>query len=108
VVKKGVQSYSPFKVTVRHEENQNDNKSRFGPPKINLDDADLATIVNTVKLRSSMEKLPATSLPIGHYTDYRSKSNMRVQGEDRVGYSLNQKLYMTRDSRALDNYSKYL
>jgi len=88
VVKKGVQSYSPFKVLVRHEENHDDKKTRFGPPKINLDDADLDIIAQTVKQRSSMEKLPATSLPIGYYTDYRSKSNMKIH-EDQ-SYSLNQ------------------
>ena len=65
-----------------------------------MDDADLDTIINTVKQRGSMEKLPATSMAIGHYSDIRSKSNMSLP-MDR-GYTLNQKLYMTRDTRALD------
>jgi hypothetical protein len=49
VVKKGVQSFSPFKVPVRHEEQTDDKKTRFGPPKINLNDADLDIIAQTVK-----------------------------------------------------------
>jgi len=36
-----------------------------------------------------MEKLPGASLPIGHYTDFRSKSNMKFPHEHDHGFTLN-------------------